>query len=49
MADVSWSLPPTIECNGKLMALVLELNSTYETSHLFNIQPDRINHRLTGK
>lgn len=47
-ADVSWSLPQSIECNGKVMGLVMELNSTLETQ-LINIEPNRISHRLSGK
>ncbi|EUB61911.1 hypothetical protein EGR_03184 [Echinococcus granulosus] len=39
-AQISWSVSDDIECNGKLMGFIMEVNSTYETSQLITIAPE---------
>uniref|UniRef100_A0A5K3EXG5 Protein-tyrosine-phosphatase n=1 Tax=Mesocestoides corti TaxID=53468 RepID=A0A5K3EXG5_MESCO len=46
-AEVTWSLPGDIECNGKIMGFIIELNSTYETSQLMTADAKQHNHSLT--
>ncbi|VDM30580.1 unnamed protein product [Hydatigera taeniaeformis] len=45
--QVAWEVPNNIECNGMLMGFIMEVNSTYETSHLITIAPETNDHILT--
>ncbi|KAL5109661.1 hypothetical protein TcWFU_000266 [Taenia crassiceps] len=47
-AQISWRLPDDIECNGKLMGFIMEVNSTYDTSQLITIASGANDHSLTG-
>ncbi|KAL5962142.1 hypothetical protein TSMEX_010142 [Taenia solium] len=47
-AQVSWRVPDDIECNGKLMGFIMEVNSTYDTSQLITIIVEAGDHSLTG-